>query len=84
MSSIARHIIKGPAAYLIVMRARKISESSGKAIYHLDNDPLLVAVYDSRAETLVVFDDAGLVALAAAEVSCNQPIERTGGIDVVA
>ena len=84
MSTFARHVIKGPAAYLIIRQARKVSESSGRAIYQLGNDPVELGVYDSRAETLVVLDAPGLVALAMTEVASDRPAERTAGIDVVA
>lgn len=84
MSNVARHVIKGAPAYLIVRQAKKVTECQGKTIYQLDNDPLMLAVYDSRAETLVVFDGPGLVALATVEVSSRRQVEQTGGIDVLA
>ncbi|ULU26626.1 hypothetical protein [Dyella terrae] len=84
MSSVARHIIKGAPAWLIVRQAKKVAECSGRTIYQLDNDPLMLGVHDSRAETLVVFDAAGLVALATSEVTHRSQVERTGGIDVQA
>ena len=84
MSTLARYVVKGTAAYLVIMNAKKISESAGRSIYQLNNDPLLMAVYDNRAETLVVFDGPGLVALAISEIASARPVEQTGGIDVVA
>lgn len=84
MSTIARHIIKGAPAYLIVRQAKHVADCSGRRIYQLDNDPLMLAVYDSTAETLVVFDAAGLVALATSEITHRSQVERTGGIDVQA
>lgn len=84
MSNIARHVIKGAPSYLIVRNARKVAEVSGKTIYQLDNDPLELGVYDSRAETLVVFDAPGLVALATVEVNNRRQVEQTDGIDVLA
>ncbi|MGO4699838.1 hypothetical protein [Dyella sp. 2RAB6] len=84
MSTFARHVIKGPAAYLIIRQARKVSESSGRAIYQLGNDATDLGVYDSRAETLVVLDAPGLVALAMTEVTSDRPAEQSGGIDMLA
>lgn len=82
MSHVARHVIKGPAAYLIVRQARRVAECSGRGIYQL-SDGLDIGVYDSRAETLVVFDAPGLVALATAEITNDRQVETTGGIDVM-
>lgn len=84
MSTLARYVVKGVAAYLVIMNAKKIAESSGKSIYQLDNDPLMLAVYDSRAETLVVFDGPGLVALAISEMASYRSVEQTSGVDVMA
>lgn len=84
MSHIARYVIKGPAAYLIVRHAKRVADCCGKAIYQLETEPFQLAVYDSRGETLVVFDGPGLVSVAAVEVSNARTVESAGGIDVVA
>lgn len=84
MSNVARHVIKGAPAYLIVRQAKKVTECQGKTIYQLYHDPLELAVYDSRAETLVVFDGPGLVALAMVEIANRRQVEQTDGIDVMA
>jgi|SRR5690348_3224750 len=69
MSIVANTVLAGEAAFLVSAQAELLTEALGCEIRKLNTPDLRIGVYDPVARRLVIFDGAGLAAMAKAETA---------------